>query len=349
MNKFLIIISSSLVFASSNIMDHALPSLSKYGFFKNPIKLQITVDGIIPYKIASPLFSDYAEKLRFIMIPNSKTISTIDNRLIFPIGTTIIKTFYYPDDFRKINSNRRLLETRLLIKSKNEWIAIPYVWNEEQTDAFLSIAGDRIPVSWIDKKGIKTELLYSVPNMNQCKGCHVKNNILQPIGPKIRNLNMIYSFEGEEINQLKKWISLGIMESFDNILTLPRTVNYENHNDGTLDERARAWLDINCAHCHSSGGPAETSGLYLEYEEKNLSKIGVMKRPIAAGRGSGSLNYTIVPGHPELSIIDYRIRSTDPGIMMPELSRHLTHIEGVKLISSWIKKMSFNNNDGDAK
>ena len=124
MNKFLIIISSSLVFASSNIMDHALPSLSKYGFFKNPIKSQIAVDGIIPYKIASPLFSDYAEKLRFIMIPNSKTISTIDNRLIFPIGTTIIKTFYYPDDFRKINGNRRLLETRLLIKSKNEWIAI---------------------------------------------------------------------------------------------------------------------------------------------------------------------------------------------------------------------------------
>ena len=348
MNKFLIFL-PSLVFASVNIMDHALPSLSEYGFFKTPIKSQITVDGIIPYKIASPLFSDYAEKLRFIKIPKGNNIKTVDNHLIFPTGTTIIKTFYYPDDFRKINENKRLLETRLLIKTKTEWIAIPYVWNEEQTDAFLSLAGDRIPVSWINKKGVKTELLYSVPNMNQCKGCHVKNNILQPIGPKIRNLNMVYSFEGEDLNQLKKWISFGLMEPIDNISTLPRTVNYENHMDGTLDQRARAWLDINCAHCHSSGGPAESSGLYLEYEEKNPAKIGVMKRPIAAGRGSGNLNYTIVPGYPELSILDYRIRSTDPGIMMPELSRHMTHIEGVELISSWIKKMSFNNYDGDTK
>ena len=336
-------------YCSNNLMNYALPNLSDYGFFKNPIKSQVVVEGIISYEIASPLFSDYAEKLRYIKIPKGKIITTDQNDLIFPIGTTIIKTFYYPDDFRKMNSNRNLIETRLLIKTETDWLAIPYVWNEEQTDAYLSIAGDRIPVSWIDKNGVGNQLLYSVPNVNQCKACHVNNNFLQPIGPKIRNLNMIYRYDNEKINQITRWVNLGILEPVENFNYLPRTVNYENENDGSLDQRARAWLDINCAHCHSSGGPAESSGLYLNYEEKSLSKLGVLKRPIAAGRGSGDLNYTIVPGHPELSILDYRIRSIDPGIMMPELSRHLPHKEGIELINSWIKNMTYKNNPDENK
>ena len=201
------------------------------------------------------------------------------------------------------------------------------------------MAGGRKDVSWIHSDGKPMNVLYSVPNMNQCKSCHVKDNVQQPIGPKIRNLNIDFVYNQVSENQLHKWVKEGILDSFKDLSSLPRTVNYEDPHDGTLDQRARAWLDINCAHCHQRGGPAETSGLYLNLEEKDLAKLGVFKPPVAAGRGSGNRKYNIVPGRPEDSILEYRIASTDPGVMMPELNRKLVHHEGVKLIQEWIKAM----------
>ncbi len=335
-----ILIGFSFSFSTHPVLDHAFPKLSDYKFFKQPISKQLPKQNIIPYTIASPLFSDYAEKLRFISLPENTIIThNKDHSFNYPEGTFLIKTFYYPDDFRNPNGSRRLIETRLLKKIRSEWIAIPYVWNNDQTEAVLSLAGARTNVSWIHYDGSPMNLLYSVPNMNQCKSCHVHKNILKPIGPKIRNLNHEFSYEHEIMNQLEKWIALGILESLDNIDLLPSTVNYENSDDGNIKERARAWLDINCAHCHRSGGPAETSGLYLTIEENNFRALGVYKPPVAAGRGSGKRKYNIVPGHPEKSIMEFRINSTDPGIMMPELSRKLIHKEGLELIRAWIKNM----------
>ena len=345
-NIFFIIIFllSSYIFSANLILDHALPKLSDYNFFKHPIKDQIPEKNILPYSIASPLFSDYAEKIRFIYLPENTTIAhNNEDGFHYPEGTFLIKTFYYPNDFRDKNGSRFLVETRLLKKTKSEWISIPYVWNKDQNEAELSLAGARTNVSWIHYDGKPMNLLYSIPNVNQCKSCHVHNNILKPIGPKIRNLNNAFHYSDGKMNQLKKWISKGILMPLDNFDALPRTVNYENSSDGSINERARAWLDINCAHCHQRGGRAESSGLYLDLEENNPRALGVNKPPIAAGRGSGQRKYNIVPGYPEESIIEYRINSTDPGIMMPELSRKLVHQEGLELIREWIKNIPKDN------
>jgi len=330
----------SIIFPAHPVLDHALPKLSEYGFFNDPIKDQEPSEQVLPYSIASPLFSDYAEKLRFIKVPKDEVISHDgDLNFEYPEGTFLIKTFYYLDDIRDINSERRLIETRLLKKISSEWIAIPYVWNEDQTDAVLALAGERTNVSWIHQDGRPINILYSIPNMNQCKSCHVYNNIQQPIGPKVRNLNIDFRYDEGIKNQLDKWISIGILKSFNVSGPLPRTADYEDPHDGSLDDRARAWLDINCAHCHRQGGPAETSGLYLDLEESDPTKLGIFKPPVAAGRGSGNRRYNIVPGRPEESIMEFRITSTDPGVMMPELNRRLLHKEGIKLIQDWIKAM----------
>ena len=82
---------------------------------------------------------------------------------------------------------------------------------------------------------------------------------------------------------------------------------------------------------------ADTTGLYLSVNEKDVRKLGVNKPPVAAGRASGNLMYSIVPGKPEKSILLYRMKSEDPGIMMPESGRALAHSEGIRLIESWIK------------
>ena len=87
------------------------------------------------------------------------------------------------------------------------------------------------------------------------------------------------------------------------------------------------------------GSPAQTSGLNLSIHETESIALGIMKTPVAAGRGSGNLKYDIVPSKPNESILLYRLESTDPGEMMPEVGRKTMHKEGVDLNREWIKAM----------
>ena len=115
--------------------------------------------------------------------------------------------------------------------------------------------------------------------------------------------------------------------------------NWEDSKHFTLDERARAYLDVNCAHCHTKGGDAFNTGLFLEYEQTDRSAIGIMKSPVSAGGGAGGLNYDIVPGDAAHSVLAYRMNSAEPGTAMPELARTIIHKKAVQLITEWINKM----------
>lgn len=311
--------------------------LSAYGFFKGELKNLEPAEGVIHYELNAPLFSDYAYKKRFVKFPKGTFASyNADDVLDFPEGTVLIKNFYYPADFRKPDENIRILETRLLMLENGTWSALPYIWNEEQTEAYLDVSGRSIEVSWTHDDGTIKQVNYSVPNMNQCKGCHLRGDKVMPIGPTARQLNG--SIRGQQKNQLEHLAALGLLHNPPPINTVARLVDYDNATE-QLDLRARAWLEVNCAHCHRPDGPAKTSGLHLLADVKNPFELGVGKPPVAAGRGSGGLNYDIVPGKPDQSILYYRIKSDDPGVMMPELGKKLVHEEGVKLIEQWIREM----------
>jgi hypothetical protein len=106
-----------------------------------------------------------------------------------------------------------------------------------------------------------------------------------------------------------------------------------------LEARARAYLDVNCGHCHNRAGLASNSGLYLTFEEADPTARGVGKRPVAAGKGSGNLSFSIAPGHPEESILLYRMASSEPGVMMPQIGRTVADDEAVKLIRKYIASL----------
>lgn len=315
-------------------------TLSAYGFFKGNMAEQVPVAGIMPYQLNTPLFSDYAEKLRFVQLPPDSVI-TYDplNVMYIPIGATLIKTFYYPQDMRHPEKGRRLMETRLLVHTPGGWNAWTYIWNDEQTEAYLEVAGDRKPVRFTDHNGRNVAFDYIIPNVNQCKGCHNTNEVLTPIGPTARQLNGDFPYTSGRENQLQHWIKAGILQGLTDASQAPRAPVWNDPASGSLEDRARTWLEINCAHCHKPEGPAKTSGLFLSINEHDPTKMGILKTPVAAGRGAANLQYDIVPGHPEKSILVYRMESTDPGIMMPELSRKLTHKEGLELVKQWIKGM----------
>ena len=307
--------------------------LSEFGFFQD-MQNQIPAEGVHPYSLVSPLFSDQTDKLRFVYVPEGQKLGYVKDKVfIFPVGSTLIKTFAY------LNMNgpleQQLLETRLLINTNAGWKAISYVWNEEQTDAKRAIAGATIPTSFLNSQGELLAVRYRAPNQNQCKECHQVNKVMTPIGPKARNMNKDLNYQSGEMNQLLYWAALGWI---DQKLDSNPISSYTDVN-ASLDNRARAYLDINCGHCHIPGGSADTTGLYLNLIEENQEKLGIFKKPVAAGRASGNLKYSIVPGHADDSIMLFRMKSLDPGIMMPESGRALADDSGIKLIQDWIDKL----------
>jgi uncharacterized repeat protein (TIGR03806 family) len=228
--------------------------------------------------------------------------------------------------------NERWIETRLLIRKKEGWVAYPYIWNAEQTEATYAPVGGKQTIETIAPDGEAISINYAIPNRNQCKECHQTGKELIPIGPKARNLNHVGP---AGVNQIADWTERGILAGAP---ADPPTVTAA-FGEGALEDRARAWLDINCAHCHKADGGASNSGLFLGWNETNPTGWGVRKRPTAAGRGSGDNLFVIEPGHPELSILVHRTESTEPGVLMPELGRTVVDRQGLKLIRDWIASM----------
>ncbi|QJQ33340.1 hypothetical protein GV829_13575 [Sphingomonas lacunae] len=295
------------------------PTLSAYGFFLGSPDRPSPL--LIPYTLATPLFSDYAEKRRYIYVPQgSRMHANADGLIEFPVGTALIKSFGYP----QADGSYRTIETRLLLRRASGWVALPYIWRPDGSDADLRVAGARQMVDFADSAGNRYSISYAVPNRNQCKTCHELSGAVTPIGPKLRNMEL--AAPARALVTGADWT----------LASMPR---WDDAGTGSLDARARAYLDVNCAHCHNPRGSASNSGLFLEYERPPSMTTGLFKRPVAAGRGSGGHDYAIAPGHPEHSILAYRMGSTDPGIAMPELGRAVVHREGLRLIDEWIAAM----------
>jgi len=303
------------------ILEDRLPrAISEFGFFADPAS-QLPARDVVPYRLNTPLYSDGADKLRFIYVPQGAQLEADGEGLLqFPIGTALIKTFAFGE-----GDARRLIETRVMLLRADGWIALPYRWNDDQSDARLVVAGGRLPITTPSGE----EISYRIPNKNQCKECHGLNGEVIPLGPKARNLSHEW---------LEGMVSKARLDRMPGVHdTMPL---WEERARADLDDTARAYLDVNCAHCHRPGATASNSGLDLRWEQEDPGAIGIMKRPVAAGRGAGGLLYSIVPGDPERSILLYRLDSIEPGVAMPELGKGTIDQDGVTIVRRWIKEMN---------
>lgn len=266
------------------------------------------------YDLNSRLFTDYSKKQRLIALPEGGTMTFNGNGLpLFPDNTVIAKTFYYNNNETDLSQGKNIIETRLLIKIDGSWVSGDYKWNASQTDATLDLNGSIVPVTWIDANGESQSIDYEIPSDTDCFTCHSNNSQSTLIGPKLRTLN----FDINGVNQLQTLIDNGMLEG----LTDPNTVNvlpnWEDESLG-LERRARAYMDINCAHCHIEGGNCELmSNLRLAYEtdfvESNISNSS--------------------------SSILARIQNTIPNYGMPLIGTTILHDEGVSLLVDYINSL----------
>ena len=339
----------------------APPYLSSYNLFEyTPEGGFVFHDGVVPYDMNTALFTDYALKSRAIYIPEGETIGYDDNHILdFPVGTLILKTFYYAEDLRKPTENLRLVETRVLVRHADGWRANPYVWNEEQTQAVLTPIGAVTSQTFIGLDGESVTTNYLVPQRNQCQTCHSRQaddgvETFLPIGPRARYLNRDHDYGADGVhNQLEYLESLGMLTGLPPIEEVPQAYDFKQieqeglagRDPEEIETAARDYLDINCAHCHSpSGVQGITSQLFLNHDSTSRFNLGICKRPGSAGNGTNGYDYDIVPSDPDTSILHYRISTVTPGQMMPLLGRSLQHKEGVELVHAWIAQMEVDSN-----
>lgn len=256
------------------LMTEVCPNLSDYKLFtdaSDPTAGPTRGGGGVPYDLSTALFSDYTTKYRFVFVPEGKTVSFDESEALdFPVGTVITKTFALPANTAMRDGDELVIETRLLIHRTDGWMALPYYWSSE-TDATLAIAGKRLTdLSTINNQGGQTLTFdYAVPKAADCTSCHSivpnltgpddqREQIFLPIGPKARYLNKDFTYpDGTVYNQLQYWaegeLLSGLPADFNSVekaAVFNDETNVASLSDSELNDKARAYLDINCAHCH---------------------------------------------------------------------------------------------------
>lgn len=305
--------------------------LSDYGLFTQTTDLpwQSQSSGRL-YALNSELFTDFAQKYRYIFIPDQTRAQYMQSTKIeYPTGTTMVKIFSYNED---------ILEIRLAIKREHGWIFLPYIWSEQHQDAFFSFEGITTTYQHEEFGSIR----YNIPSHSQCQTCHKiqtqsGETQLTVIGPKPQNLNRNIATNQGFINQLEDWQQQNLLTHLPDTDTIDTAPNWQDESF-SLKKRAKAYLDINCAHCHQPGGDADLSGLSLEYNRKNIDYSHGVCNSSHGWRGGG---FDIWPSKGSVSSIPIRMRHSEAKDRMPPIGRSLVHEQAAKLIEEWIDSMPY--------
>lgn len=313
------------------------PKLSDYRFFVDTLAELKPNARVLPYDMITPLFSDYAKKQRFIWMPQGRAAQYVSDTevLDFPEGTVMIKTFYY--DHVQPSDTRVIIETRLLYKKNGEWKFADYIWNDEQTEATLDLEGANKSIEWIDESGELRQVDYRIPSEAECFTCHKINASPTPIGPKPQNLNKSITYTDGPNNQLEKWVETGYLNDDypDDINTV---VDWTDETQ-SLENRWRAYVDMNCSHCHREGSHCDYRPIRLAWNETsdplNLGVCVTPEEPIQP-----QLIHIISRSNVNRSMMYYRLNSTEEQYRMPLLGRSMIHEEAITLLEQYINSLN---------
>jgi uncharacterized repeat protein (TIGR03806 family) len=301
--------------------------------------LDLTHLGIIPYVPSAKLWSDNAEKERFMALPGMTQVTyEAASAWGFPEGTVLIKNFILPLDDRAPQSNLQRIETRLMVLYCGTWYGFSYEWNEAQTDAELLPGAKQRPFTIINEQGTSFPYNWQYPSRDQCTVCHndAARNVLG-ISTPVLNSNLTYPASGTTDNQLR---ALNHISLFTAPLPAAPTdlPSMPNPYDTTQEirDRARAYLAANCAHCHRPGGGGG-GGIDMRWETPDELTNLIDEMP------NNSLGIedarVIAPGSIERSVLYQRMTSLHAAIRMPPLATSRIDEDGSAVVKEWIESL----------
>lgn len=312
-------------------------SLSTYRFFEGAMAALQPSAGLIPFAPITPLFSDGAHKSRFLWMPQGVAAQYVNDSSVFafPDGAVLIKNFWF-DDVQPLGE-RRIIETRVMYRLSGTWHFAEYVWNDEQTEAVLDMNGSFTDVQYLDDDGIPRNVQYRLPAAAECMTCHKSFGEASPIGTKPQHLNTVFTYADGTANQLAKWSDVGYLEG-----GFPGTIETVAKWDDPAEDltrRVRAYLDMNCAHCHREGGHCDYRPMrFAWHRTADLAGIGVCVPPHDPLLPQHE--YIVTAGDTARSLLYFRLNSTSESVRMPLLGRTVIHEDAVQLIGGWIQQLS---------
>ncbi len=301
--------------------------------------------GLLPYTLNAPLWSDNAEKRRWIAVPNDGSHDTLGEQIRFreeenwdfPVGTVMVKHFELPIDERDPSLVRRL-ETRFLVKgTDDQFYGVTYRWNEEGTDAVLLHTGAEESITVTQANGSQREQEWIYPSRSDCLSCHTSNGG-QVLGLRTHQLNREQYFPETDRNDniLRAWNHIGLFSPALDESAIPGFLQAARLEDTSrpLLDRVRSWLDSNCAHCHQPGG-AEAN-----FDARYTTPLAQQNLIHGSLRGSYTATNPLVvsPGDLTRSILYQRDNSLGDDAM-PPLAKNLVHTEAMALMAEWIGQL----------
>jgi uncharacterized repeat protein (TIGR03806 family) len=299
--------------------------LSQTGLFSNTASL-IPAPGMLEYEVNVPLWSDGAQKRRWLALPADATIGFDPTEAFdLPVGTALVKEF----DLPVAPGTTRRLETRVFLRQVDRWIGFTYRWNAAQTDATLlaDAFSEEIPVDF----GTPTTQTWNYPSPSGCLGCHSAPEG-RVLGVRARQLQRDFPYPAATDSQIHAWNCIGL---FAPSLAEPGSYAAYAEPDDTgasLQSRARAYLAANCAICHQPGAPAPIMDLRYRALLGELDAIGVAPTEGTLGIPNA---LRIRPGVKEESVLWHRVQSSLAPERMPKGSL-VPDALAVQLLGAWI-------------
>lgn len=273
--------------------------------------------AMIPYKVASPFWSDTADKERYLSLPNNTSIDlTTEGDFLFPVGSVLMKHF---------KLNERFIETRLFARGELGWQGFSYEWRDDQTDALLLTDG---------KEKLIEGVQWQYPSRGQCLTCHTEvANFSLGLETVQLNNHMLYTTSGINAHQLDTLAHINLFSSTVTSTQKAQTLFSLDDTNATLAQRARSYLHSNCSNCHSPNGTTPVN-LDLRYRTALTATQTCNVQPTVGDLGISNARI-IAPGEPERSVLLARMKVRDVN-QMPPLGSHLVDQDAVDVISAWI-------------
>lgn len=323
-----------------------LPSLlSQTGAYSDTLD-RVPSSGLMPYVPNVPLWSDGAVKSRYMALPSDRGAITPNEQIAFlptnswtfPVGTVFVKNFDLVVNQTNASVPARRLETRLLVRDINGGVyGVTYKWRPDNSDADLLTTSSNEVILVTNATGVTAQTWY-YPSPADCLICHtpIANYVL---GVNTRQLNntLTYPATGNADNQLRTLNRLGLFNPAFDEATIS---NFEamsalTNLSASFQQRARSYLDANCAQCHQPGGTGIT---FDARYDTPLALQNITNYPATFSLGYD--NASIVKGDDVWrSMIWQRMNSTNSTIKMPPLARNLVDTNAVAVMAGWINSL----------